>query len=133
MIKTEKGSSLVEVLLVVVVLGLIVILMGNLPSAMTLINKSKHLGLAREIATKQIEDKRQAVFSSLTNGSVSITDPRISQLPGSSGTVNVLDCDVSICTNSENVKQVTVTINWFEGSKGQQIIVKTLVGQDGLN
>lgn len=129
----ERGISLIEILLVVVALGFIVMLLSNIPSAINLIQRSKYLGLAREIATKQIEDKRQMDFSSLVNDSVGINDSRISFLPKASGTVAVEDCDSSICTHEESVKQVTVTINWTENSKNQQVILETLIGQGGLN
>lgn len=131
--KFEHGSSLVEVLLVVAALGVMVALMSNLPNAMTLINKAKHLGLAREIATKQIEDMREIQFTNLVNGDMAVADSRIALLPGGSGVINTADCDSQICTNSENVKQITITVNWSENGKPQQVKLKTFIGEGGLN
>lgn len=129
----EKGVSLVESLLVVVVVAVMVFLMANLPNAMNLINKSKHLSLAREIASKQIEDKRSLSFTNLANDSADISDSRISLLPGGSGSVVVADCEVQVCTNGEHVKQITVTVNWNDNNKQQTITLKTLIGEGGLN
>lgn len=129
----SRGESLIEVLLVIVVLASIVALMVNLPNAMMLISKSKHLGMAREIATKQLESKRQISFDNLANDDSPISDPGIALLPQGNGTVVVEDCGESICTNSEEIKKVTVTINWIENNKNQQVILSTLIGQGGLS
>lgn len=128
-----SGFSLVEYLLVIVMVGIIIILMANLPNAFNLMNKSKHLSLGREIVAKQIEDKRAISFSNLANGSIALDDLRINLLPGGSGTVVTEDCDPNICTNSEHIKQVTVTLNWQDNNKLQTISLKTFIGEGGLN
>lgn len=129
----QKGSSLLEYLLVVVVVGVMVGLMSNLPNAINLISKSNHLSQAREIASKQIEDKRAISYSNLAAGTVSVSDPRISLLPGGNGEVLVEDCDVNICQNGENIKKVIVKINWKENNKDQTVALETFIGQGGLN
>lgn len=132
----ERGVSLIESLLVVVTVAAIVFLMANLPNAMNLVNKAKHLSLAREIALKQIEDKRATSYSNLVSDTVNLTasvDPRMNSLPGSSGTVKIEDCDVQICTNGENIKKITVTVNWKDNNKTQIVSLKTFIGEGGLN
>lgn len=129
----QKGNSLIESLLVIVMVGIIVILMGNLPNAINLMSKSKHLSLAREIATKQIEDKRSINFVNLVNDNSAISDSRISLLPSGNGNVVVQDCDALICTNAESLKQVIVTVNWKDNAKPQTITISTFIGQGGLN
>lgn len=131
----EKGVSLIESLLVVVVVGIIVALLANLPNAMMLISKSNHLSLAREIASKQIEDKRNINYINLVSDAspVPISDTRISLLPQGSGTVFVEDCDSAICTNGEHIKQVTVTVNWKDNNKVQAVTLKTFIGEGGIN
>lgn len=130
--KSEHGESLIEILLVIVTLGFIVLLVSNIPNAISLIQRSKYLGLAREIAVKQLEEKRQMPFSSLVNDSTNISDPRISLIPKALGSVVTEDCDISVCTNSENIKQVTVTVAWTENNKQKQVLLKTLIGEGGL-
>lgn len=131
--RNEKGISLTETLLVVVVAGAMVLLMANLPNAIGLINKSKHLSLAREIASKQLEDKRNISYANLVNDSVNISDTRLSLLPAGSGTITVEDCDSSICTNSESIKKVSVTVTWQDNNKLQTVTLRTLIGQGGIN
>lgn len=130
--RDQRGISLVETLLVVIMVGVIVFLLANIPNALSLMSKSNHLSAVREIATKQIEDKRLLGFTNLVNGSQPIVDSRLSQLPYGGGTILVEDCPVQICTNEENIKQVTITITWKENNKVQNSIIKTFIGQEGI-
>lgn len=122
----EKGVSLIESLLVVAVVGTTVFLLANLPNALGLVTKSRHLSLVREIASQAIETKRQISFSNLVNGSESISDPRVTLLPQGSGSVVVED-------SGEDIKKITVTINWKEGEKSQSTSLTTLIGEGGIN
>lgn len=129
----EKGVSLIESLLVVVVIGSVVFLIANIPNALMLIGKSRHVSLAREIAVKQIEDKRTINYVNLVNDDSPILDTRLGLLPQGSGTVVVGDCPPAICTNGEHVKQVTVTVTWQDNNKSQVITLKTMIGEGGIN
>lgn len=131
--KSQLGFSLVESLLEIVIVGIIVVLLANLPNALGLISKSKHISLAREIAAKQLEDERDIKYNKLVNGSSPIVDSRLSLLPQGSGTVIVSDCNSPICTNGEHIKQVTSIINWQDNSKLQTVNLETMIGERGLN
>lgn len=131
--RSERGVSLIESLMVLVSVGAIVVLMANLPNAMGLIERSKHLSLAREIAAKQIEDKRAINFANLVTDTTPISDTRINLLPQGSGTVIVTDCDPLICTNGEHLKRIQVTISWKDNNKTQTINLDTFIGEGGLN
>lgn len=129
----EKGFSLIESLLVTVIVGSIAFLLASLPNALSLISKSQHLSLAREIAVKQIEDNRAVNFSNLVNDSYPVSDSRISLLPGGAGMVVIADCDLQICASGEHIKTVSVTINWTDIAKPQTAFFQTLIGEGGLN
>ncbi len=131
--KKESGVSLIESLLVVAVTGSLVFLLAAIPNAMMLLTKSRHLSLAREIAVKQLEDKRTISYSNLVNDSSPVNDTRLSLLPEGNGTVIVEDCSFSICTNEEQAKQITVNVSWKENSKAQNITLKTIIGAGGIN
>lgn len=131
--KKESGVSLIESLLVVVVIGSIVFLLANIPNALMLIGKSKHVSLAREIAVKQIEDKRNINYANLVNDNSPIADSRLSLLPSGAGTVVVEDCPPAICASGENIKQVTVSLSWVDNEKLQNISLNTLIGEGGIN
>ena len=133
----SKGYTLIELLLVIVIIGASVFLIASLPNALGLVTLSRHLSLAREIATKQIEDKRAISYGNLTSDNPAdppvISDSRLSLLPKSNGTTLVEDCNLSLCPNGEHIKQVTVTISWKENNKSQTLKLKTLIGEGGVN
>lgn len=129
----EKGFSLIESLLVVVIIGSAVLLIANIPNALMLIGKSRHVSLAREIAVKQVEDKRTINYSNLVNDNSPISDTRLNLLPQGNGTVEVADCDPSICTQGENIKSVMVIVNWQYNGKSQTVSLKTMIGEGGIN
>lgn len=131
--KNERGVSLIESLLVVVVLGSIVFLISSIPNSLMLVGKSRHVSLAREIAAKQIEDKRTINYANLVNDDSSISDPRLSLLPQGSGTVVISDCDPLVCTNGEHIKQVLVEVLWKDNNKTQTVTLKTMIGEGGIN
>lgn len=131
--KNKNGFSLVEVLLVVVGIGFLVILMATLPNSVNLITYSRYQSLAREIATKQMETVREQSYANLALGTQELTDQRINLLPSGSGVKIVEDCDPAICTQSELVKKVTVTINWTQEGSNKQARLVTFISDGGLN
>lgn len=128
-----KGFSLIESLLVIVVIGIMVYLLVSIPNALGLITKARHLSLAREIAAKQIEDKRAINYSNLVNDTSPISDTRLSLLSQGVGEVKVDDCNPSICTGGEHVKQIAVTVSWQDNNKAQNVTLKTMIGEGGIN
>lgn len=139
---SEQGVSLIESLIAIAVVGSIVFLLISLPNALMLFTKSKHLSLAREIAVKQIEDKRTISYTNLPNGSSELSDARLSLLPQGSGSVVLgfqedgaswVDCDPSVCTNGEHIKQITVTITWVDNNKPQSVTLETMIAEGGIN
>lgn len=129
----QKGVSLVESLLVMAVLGSIIFLISSIPNSLQLIAKARRNSLAREIAVKQIEDKRTVNYENLVSDSFEITDSRLSLLPGGKGNLTVADCDPKLCLNGEHIKEVTVTIDWTENNKNQEAVIKTMIGEGGIN
>lgn len=132
MIKSEKGTSLVELILVVVIVGFIILLLSNLPSTLKLIGDSKNNSLVREIVSKKIEGLRLQTYDNLANGSATFLDPRLSSLNSATATQNIEDCPLTICTNGELIKKVTVTVTWLEGGKPRKLEMDTLIAKGGL-
>lgn len=130
--ENERGFSLVESLLVIALIGSIAGLLANLPNAISLVNKSKHTSLAKEIAVKQIEDKRMVKYDNLVNGETPAYDSRLSLLPQGAGFTLVEDCEQQICASGELIKQITATITWKDNNKTQTVFLKTMVGEGGL-
>lgn len=131
---TEKqvGFSLVELLVVIASVGIMILLIANIPSSMNLVNKSKHQSIAREIATKAVEDTRAITYVNLANGVTPIIDPGLDSLPSGSGTKEIKDCDPTVCTNEELIKELEVKVLWKELGKDMEYKIKTLISQGGL-
>lgn len=129
----EHGVSLVEIILAIAAIGFIVILMANLPNALGLITLARHTSLAKEIAAKQIEDKRSISYVNLVNDTSPVSDSRLNILPAGAGVIEIRDCDPIICTNLEPIKHVKVTVSWKDNQKDQNIMLETFIGEGGLN
>lgn len=128
----EQGLSLVELILGIMIIGFMVMLVMNLPSSLSLIGKSRFTSIAKDIASQKVEDTRAVGFDNLADGSTSFYDPRLSSLPSPSANLTVSDCPVSVCKNGEEVKQITVTVNWIDKGSPGNVILTTLVAKGGL-
>lgn len=131
--RNQRGVSLIESLMIIVAVASIVFLIANLPNAISLMTKSNHLSLAREIALKALEDKRSTSYINLVNGTTAVSDSRLGLLPQGAATVSVGDCDPLICQSSEHVKKITVAVSWKDNNKQQDFKIDTFIGEGGLN
>lgn len=129
----QAGTSLVEILLVIATVSFLVILIASIPNALNLIGKSRHASVAREVASKTIEDQRAISYINLANGQSQISDSRINLLPSGGGTVEIADCPETVCAMGENIKHIKVVVSWKEAGKDQQVKMDTLVAEGGLN
>lgn len=132
-LSSQRGVSLIEVVLALAALGFLALLVVNIPTSIRLIGESRHQSLAREIMSKQIEDTRNTTYANLADGTQNISDSRMSSLPGSSGTILIGPCPANICTQGETAKQVTVTLSWKEGQNPVTVNLKTIIASGGLN
>ncbi len=133
--RNEEGISLVELVLVIAAVGFAALLIGNLPSSISSITKSRHISQARDIAGKEVDTLRKLTFDglALTGGPVAFNDPSLSDLPASAATYEIDSCPEDICTNSEDVKEVKVVVNWNEEGDAKKVELDTLVAEGGLN
>lgn len=133
--KSEKGFSIIELLLVIMIVGFIALMVTNIPSSLRLIGKSKYESIAREIATQRIEDLRNTTYTGLANTGGApnpITDSRLSRLPSGKGEIFIEDCPITICTNNEVIKKIIVKVSWSESGQIKDVQFTTLISQGGL-
>jgi prepilin-type N-terminal cleavage/methylation domain-containing protein len=128
----QKGFSLVEVVLVVMIAALIGFMIMNFPESAKLIGHSSYESTAKDVAAKQIEQLRSQGYDNLANGTVAVSDGRMSRLPSGAGTIVIEDCPITVCVNGELLKKVVVTITWNDGKKTQEVVVSTFIAQGGL-
>lgn len=127
-----KGFSLVEIIIGIFIVGLIVLVVGNIPNAINLVTSSQSDSKIREIAAKKMEDIRLLGYDSLANGTTPINDSRLDSLANSSAHTVIGDCPASVCSGSEAIKEVKITISWSEKGEPKTYQLVTLVGKDGL-
>ncbi len=130
--KKESGVSLVEAILVILIVGMTALLIGSLPNSFSLIGKSSHEAVAKEIALKKIEGLRSQTYDNLANGTSVLVDSRLSNLPTGSGQVTIGDCPNNVCTNGELIKQVDVNVDWVEAGKPREVKISTFIAKGGL-
>lgn len=132
-LKKYRGFSLIEILLVIAVVGMIILVLSNLPSSFGLIGSGNFETIAKQIGKKKIDDLRTQGYDNLANGTSSINDTRFNNLPNSSGQSIIQDCPITICTGGELTKQVTVILNWKDSGKSKSINIDTFISKGGLH
>jgi type II secretory pathway pseudopilin PulG len=120
-------------LIVIAIVGFLIILIAAIPNSIRLISRARHQSLVREIINKALETKRSIGYINLANGIQAINDQRLSSLPDGTGETLIEDCDALICTEDEDVKKVTVTINWNEAGSTKEETMVTFISDGGLN
>lgn len=128
----QSGFSLIEVIIVVLLIGVTVFVIANIPHAINWISGSQTESKVRQVVAKRIEDIRLQGYDNLANGTTSITDPRLNELSGVSASTVVADCPQEICPGGELIKKVTVTVTWSESGSPKTYQVVTLVAKEGL-
>src|SRR5256885_1477512 len=90
----NKGFILIELIAGVLIVGLVILIINNLPNSLRLIGNSRRAAIAQQIAAKEIEDLRATSYANLayTNSPVAVSDPRINQLPSGSLTYQIKTC-----------------------------------------
>jgi len=129
----KRGISTIEMLIVIAIVGFLVILIAAIPNSIRLISRARHQSLVREIINKELETKRSVGYINLANGTQTIGDQRLSTLPGGVGETLIEDCDELICTETEDVKKITVSVSWNEAGSAKQETVVTFISEGGLN
>ncbi|KKR81241.1 MAG: hypothetical protein UU73_C0003G0195 [Candidatus Daviesbacteria bacterium GW2011_GWA1_41_61] len=130
---SQSGISLIELTLVVMLVLALAMVVANLPSWTASITGSKYNSIAREVASKKINYLRKNLYSkNLPNGTTVFSDESLTKIPSSTASYSIEDCSEDICLNDEQVKKVTVQINWKERAENKFLELVTLVGVGGV-
>lgn len=121
-----------EVVLVITVVAFLALIIASLPQSVSSINKNRHASIARDIAGKQVDYLRKQTYANLANGTTSFSDQNLTGLPQGAALYEVVDCPEEVCTSLENVKKVTVKVEWNESGDLKKVELVTLVGEGGL-
>ena len=131
--KKQFGFSLAEVLIAVFLVGMIILVVSNIPNAINLVTSSKSDSIVRQVAAKGVEDLRLAGYESLSiDSSTPINDSRLDSLNNVSAHTLISACPVEVCSGNEEIKQASITISWTENGEQKTYQIKILIGKDGL-
>lgn len=133
--QNQKGVSLMELVLVIAAVGFLVLLIANLPSSISSINKSRHMSLARDITSKEIDSLRKQTYNGLTitTEPVTFSDSSLMDLPTPTATYEISDCPADICPNAEKIKKIKVKVTWKEQGDNKVVELTTLIAEGGLS
>jgi prepilin-type N-terminal cleavage/methylation domain-containing protein len=130
--KSEKGVSLIELILVIVAVAVLAVLIAALPQSISSIRYSNNESLARQIASKELDFLQKQPYGNLSNGVNDFSDSSLSKLPSGAGNFEIDDCPAEICTNGEDIKKIKVSVNWMESGKTKNVDLFTMVSEGGL-
>lgn len=122
----QRGSSLVEVLVVLFLVSILFELLFMEAQALAISHKQRYEDIAYHVANKEMETLRNTSVSTLPS-SGTIPDAQLSQIPSGSGNFTVADY-----TGYSGLKQITITVTWNDGAN-KSVSLQTLVGTGGLN
>lgn len=128
----KKGFSLIEIVVVLALAGFLFFILSGIPSIFKLTTSSNYLSLAKEAADRKMEEVRSEGYDALSVGTTTFTDSKIQTLPQVSATLKVEECPQEICTNSENILQVSIAISWTQDGQQKAFNTSTLIAKGGL-
>lgn len=129
---SQKGFSLIEVIIAVFITGAMVLVIANIPQAIRIVTGSQSESKVKESVAKIIEDLRFSGYDNIASGTTAISDVKLNSLTNVSGNVLISDCSVQLCPNGELVKQVTVAVTWTENTEPKRFSITTLIAKGGL-
>ncbi len=132
----QAGFSIIELVVVLMIVGFIVLTISNIPTSLKLIGNSNYESLAKEIASKKVEDIRSLPFENLAEGTTAISDTRLNKIPNGLGEVIVSSCPDAICNTQaekDTIKQVVIKVLWVEAGSIREVKLTTLIAKGGLH
>ena len=124
----ERGFTLVELLVTIIVLGIVITSLGGLYYTMQANEvESQHYDLAVRAARTEIEDLRNSGYDSLTpGGTITFTSSLPSALPSNkTGTVAVSE-------PLSGLRRVDVTVAYTDYGKAKTVTLSSEIGIVGL-
>ena len=122
-LKNEKGMTLIEVIMSLLIVGLIlVVYFVLLPNGLEAGKKASNTSIGLAAAERKVEELRGMSFQDLTDGTQNF---EVADLLQGSGTVTVAPYPTAV---SNNLKKVTVTISWKgTGRTSGQVKLSSLI------
>lgn len=128
--KNQKGFTLVEVLLSVVILTVGILLIAELQITGAKGNKnSKDMSSAVILAESKIEELKDVGFSSLIDGNFPVGTILPIDPSGASGGIFTRRWKIRPYKNSSSMKYVVVNVNWADKGRSHTISLDTILSE----
>ena len=130
----KKGFALIDVLVAIVLIGAAVIVIGVVQPTLRVSRLSYSYVIANTIAQTKLDELRATGFANLANqANTSFTDTNLSQLLDGSANYTIADYDADgDSTVEDDIKVITVVVNWTEGGQSKNRTLSTLAARTGL-
>lgn len=124
----QKGFTIIELLVTIVVTGLIIAAVTTLFITIARTQRSTQLlETASRAGEQQIESLRNSTYNSLeADSTIDFVDDLPSELP------TPRSATARISEPADDVKRVDVTITYKDGSKTKKVQLSSLIGQLGI-
>ena len=125
--KRQKGFTVVELVVAIVIAGIIIPAIAVALNNLTAINhRARDLALANAAAQNKVESLRSIGYNSVNNGTVDFS----AELPGSMGSPKTASYSVSSPTTGE--KQIDVNISFTDYGVTRNLTYRTYMSELGV-
>lgn len=132
-INSEKGLTLVEMLITVAIIGIAIITLYLVFIYGIKINQqAKHLALAYQIANQEMETIRNTLFTDLVNQTegnfYSDSSVDLAKLDNGQGTLTIRNYQ-----EDEDIKEIIINVTWNERGMIKTVTLTTLATSGGIS
>jgi prepilin-type N-terminal cleavage/methylation domain-containing protein len=125
--RTNKGFTIVELMITVVVAGFIIPAVAVAITNLAIVNKvARDQALANMIVQNKVETLRSAGFNSVNNGTTSF----VAELPSVMGSPKSASYTVS--TPQTGIKLISVSLSYTEYHRTKNLAYKTYISELGV-
>jgi len=127
----EGGFTLIELIVTMVVLSGIFLAIFSLFDTLHGVNaRANNLTVATEVAQREMELYRNIPYNTINVGTTDVTSALSSYTSlGSTRSASVVVTQV----DARGLKQVEVTVNYYDHAIPRKVVLDTLVAQNGMN
>ena len=125
----SKGFSLIELMVAVVILVTVILGMFHAYTVCFIgMTNARDRTVATNLAQKKIEDIKNTPFDNIADSSITTEE-----ISGKILTINLISINSTVGENNDsNLKEVTVTVSWFDRNENQKnVVTETLIYNNG--
>ena len=132
--KKEEGFTLIEVLVTMMILsGVLTALLSCFIYGLNVISRMKQTAIATQVIQEQLEDIRDKTYDEVVSLGTSFDNTRLDQLSNTSGCEEASGGLTVEDSEGDDIKKVTVTVQWTYRGRAQREDLVTFITRDGIN